>query len=203
MTLLVHNTTESIPNPTTSGCHGVNKCVHTSSTGYLWVYRRLHTSNICKYASGTPTGSYRGAHGQKLVRYCPFWGGLESIPIYVYTTDPRRLIRRGGHQSTSHDTGADTCANYYKVRQKHVHRVARAGTHGRTAAAVLPVPKPSCATAPAIPAVTKRHACMPLPNNLPEAVAQGTRRQELHSSLFVVVASSCHAAGRKIISIDL
>ena len=33
-------------------------------------------------------------------------------------TDPRRLIRRGGHQSTSHDTGADTCANHYKCTTK-------------------------------------------------------------------------------------
>ena len=114
-------------------------------------------------------------------------------------TDPRRLIRRGGHQSTSHETGADTCANHYKVRQKHVHRVARAGTHGRTAAATLPVPNLSRATASAISAVIGRPAPMPLLKPCPWQLRKGAHCQQLHnSSSFVVVASSCHAAGRQI-----
>ena len=75
--------------------------------------------------------------------------------------------------------------------------------HSRTAAAALPVPKLTRTTAPAIPAVTGRHARMPLPNPCPRQWRKGTRRQELHSSRFVVVASSCHAAGRQIISINL
>jgi hypothetical protein len=89
------------------------------------------------------------------------------------------------------------------IRQKHINRVARAGTHDSTAAVALPGPKLPCATAPAIPAVTGRHARMPLPNPCPRQWREGTRRQELHSSRFVVVASSCHAAGRQIISINL
>ena len=63
-----------------------------------------------------------------------------------------------------HDTNADITTSHYAIRQKHINRAASAEVRVRTAAAALPVPRPSRATAPAIPAVTKRHACMPLPN---------------------------------------
>ena len=97
-----------------------------------------------------------------------------------------------------HDTNADITTNHYVIRQKHINRVARAGTHDSTAAVALPVPKLPCATAPAIPAVTGRHARMPLPNPCPRQWREGTRHHQLHSSPFVVVAPSCHAAGRQI-----
>ena len=113
-------------------------------------------------------------------------------------TDPQHLTRCGGHESTSHDTIARRTTNYNTIRQKHINRLARAGTHNSTAAVALPVPKLSCATAPAIPAVTGRHARMPLPNPCPRQWRKGTRRHQLHSSPFVVVAPSCHAAGRQI-----
>ena len=63
-----------------------------------------------------------------------------------------------------HDTNADITTSHYAIRQKHIYRAASAEVRVRTAAAALPVPRPSRATAPAIPAVTKRHACMPLHN---------------------------------------
>ena len=77
---------------------------------------------------------------------------------------PAPLPTRGSPNHNVHDTNADITTNHYVIRQKHINRVARAGTHDSTAAVALPVPKLPCATAPAIPAVTKRHACMPLPN---------------------------------------
>ena len=70
--------------------------------------------------------------------------------------------------------------------------------HSRTPAAAQPVPKLTRTTAPAIPAVTGRHARMPLPNPCPRQWRKGTRRHQLHSSRFVVVASSCHATGRQV-----
>ena len=79
-----------------------------------------------------------------------------------------------------------------------MHRVASAGMHGRTAAACLPVPKPPRATAPAIPAVTGRLAPTPLPKPCPRQWRKHAHCRQLHSSSFVVVASSCHAAGRQI-----
>ena len=97
-----------------------------------------------------------------------------------------------------HDTNTDTGTTRHNVRQNNISRSASAGMRGRTAAAVLPVPKPSHATAPAIPAVTGRPARTPLPNPCPRQWRKGTRRHQLHSSPFVVVASSCHAAGRQI-----
>ena len=97
-----------------------------------------------------------------------------------------------------HDTNTDTGTTRHNVRQNNINRSASAEMRGRTAAAVLPVPKPSHATAPAIPAVTGRPARTPLPNPCPRQWRKGTRRHQLHSSPFVVVASSCHAAGRQI-----
>jgi hypothetical protein len=117
----------------------------------------------------------------------------------MYTTDPRRLIRRGGHQIASHDTNARRTTNYNTIRQKHVHRAASAGTRGRAAAACLPVPKPPRATAPAMPAVTGRPAPTPLPKPCPRQWRKHAHCRQLHSSPFVVIASSCHAAGQLIV----
>ena len=97
-----------------------------------------------------------------------------------------------------HDTNTDTATTRYNVRQNNKHRSASAGMRGRTAAAVLPVPKLSRATAPAIPTVTDRPARAPLPNPCPRQWREGAYCQELHSSRFVVVASSCHATGRQV-----
>ena len=97
-----------------------------------------------------------------------------------------------------HDTNTDTATTRYNVRQNNINRSASAGMRGRTAAAVLPVPKPSHATAPAIPTVTDRPARTPLPNPCLRLWREGAYCQELHSSRFVVVASSCHATGRQV-----
>ena len=83
-----------------------------------------------------------------------------------------RRVRRGDHQTTLHDTNADTCTSQYTIRQKHVHRAASAGTRGRAAAASLPVPKPPRTTARGHPSrhgTTCPHAAA---QTLPEAVAQ-------------------------------
>ena len=124
---------------------------------------------------------------------------LYTSYIYsVWTTDPPRLIRRGDHQTTLHDTNADTCTSQYTIRQKHVHRAASAGTRGRAAAASLPVPKPPRTTAPAIPAVTARPAPTPLPKPCPRQWRKHAHCRQLHSSPFVVIASSCNATGQLI-----
>jgi hypothetical protein len=97
-----------------------------------------------------------------------------------------------------HDTNTDNGTTRYNIRQNNINRSASAGMRGRTAAAVLPVPKPSHATAPAIPAVTGTPARTLLPNPCPWLWRKGAHCRQLHSSLFVVVASSCHATGRRI-----
>ena len=57
-------------------------------------------------------------------------------------------------------------------------------------------PHPPCRTSPAILAVTGRPARTPLPKPCLRQWRKGAGCRELHSSLFVVDASSCHAAGR-------
>ena len=101
-----------------------------------------------------------------------------------------------------HDTNTDTGTTRHTVRQNNISRSASAGMRGRTAAAVLPVPKPSHATAPAIPAVTGRPARTPLPIPCPRQWRKHAHCRQLHRSRFVVVASSCHAAGRQIMSVN-
>ena len=101
-----------------------------------------------------------------------------------------------------HDTNADITTNHYVIRQKHVKRVPRAGSANRAAAAALPVPKPSRATAPAILAVTGRPRCMPLPKPCPRQWRKHAHCRQLHTSPFVVVASSCQAAGQQIIGVN-
>ena len=101
-----------------------------------------------------------------------------------------------------HDTNADITTSHYAIRQKHINRAASAEVRVRTAAAALPVPKPSRATAPAILAVTGRPRCMPLPKPCPRQWRKHAHCWQLHTSPFVVVASSCHAAGQQIIGVN-
>ena len=61
-------------------------------------------------------------------------------------------------------------ANHYAKRQNHKCPVASARTRGRAAAATLPDPKLPRTTAPAIPAITGRHASTLAAQTLPEAV---------------------------------
>ena len=80
----------------------------------------------------------------------------------------------------------------YKHRSRHRSHVQACGRRpsGRC------TPHPPCRTSPAILVVTGRLARMPFPKPCLRQWRRGTCRPELHSTLFVVGASSCHAAGR-------
>ena len=80
----------------------------------------------------------------------------------------------------------------YKHRSRHRSHVQACGRRpsGRC------TPHPPCRTSPAILAVTGRPSRMPLPKPCLRQWRRAACRPELHSTLFVVGASSCHAAGR-------
>ena len=88
-----------------------------------------------------------------------------------------------------HDTNTDTGTTRHNVRQNNINRSASAEMRGRTAAAVLPVPKPSHATAPAIPTV----APIDLPARRCPIHAQGSGAKALAAtSSTAPVSSSWH-----------
>ena len=120
---------------------------------------------------------------------------------YIYGQQIPRASYDAGitkpHCTTPTRTRVQVNTQYDKSTYIELRAPERAAAQA-AAAASLPVPKPPRTTAPAIPAVTARPAPTPLPKPCPRQWRKHAHCRQLHSSPFVVIASSCNATGQLI-----